>query len=138
MGHPVRFAAVALAVLVLTACQGASGTPSTSPRSTTTTSTHPTGTGDTSPSASVSPTSGQPLVGETLAEGLVSPVPVGCVEVVVVLRGEVEGVPLAPWQAVSTRTARATAANLTGWPIQYPIPLDSTNPLKELGLKANV
>ena len=61
MGHPVRFAAVALAVLVLTACQGASGTPPTSPRSTTTTSTHPTGTSGTSPSASVSPTTGWPL-----------------------------------------------------------------------------
>lgn len=82
--------------------------------------------------------SGQPLVAETLAEGLVPPVPVGYCEVVVELPGEVEGVPPLPWQAVSTRTARATAANLTGWPIQYPISLDSTNPLKEPGLKTNV
>ena len=66
------------------------------------------------------------------------PVPVGCVEVVVVPRGDVEGVPPLPWQAVSTRTARATAATLTRWLIQYPIPLNSKNPLKEPGLKANV
>ncbi len=61
MGHLVRFAAVALAVLVLTACQGNSGTPSTSPSRSTTTSQYPAGTGGTSPSASVSATSGWPL-----------------------------------------------------------------------------
>jgi len=72
MGQRVRFAAVALAVLVLTACQGNGGTPSTSPGSSTTTSQYPTGTGGTSPSASVSATSGWPLTtgaAQTAVEG---------------------------------------------------------------------
>lgn len=72
-----------------------------------------------------------------LAEGLVPLLPVAC-EVVAVLPEGVGGVPPLPWQAVSVRAARATAANLTRWPIQYPIPLGSTNPLTEPGFKANV
>jgi len=61
MGHTVRFAAVALAGLTLTACQSNSGTPPTPSGRTTTTSPHPTGNSGTSPSASVSATSGWPL-----------------------------------------------------------------------------
>lgn len=60
MGHRVRFAAVALTVLALTACQGTSGTPPTMPGNTTTASPHPTGTGGTSPSVSGSSTSNWP------------------------------------------------------------------------------
>ena len=61
MGHTVRFAAVALAGLTLTACQSNSGTPPTPSGRTTTTSPHPIGNSGTSPSASVSATSSWPL-----------------------------------------------------------------------------
>ncbi len=62
MGHTLRFAAVALAALTLTACQGNSGTPPT-PSGRTATTSHATGSSGTSPSASVSPspTSAWPL-----------------------------------------------------------------------------
>lgn len=72
MGHTVRFAAVALAGLTLTACQGASGGPSTMSGSTTATPPHLTGTGGTSPSGSASPTSSWPLTtraAQTAADG---------------------------------------------------------------------
>ena len=61
MSHTLRFAAVALAGLMLTGCQGNSDTPPTPSGRTTTTSPHPTGSSGTSPSASVSATSGWPL-----------------------------------------------------------------------------
>jgi hypothetical protein len=44
------------------------------------------------------------------------------------------GVPLLPWQATSVRPAMATTAKWTVWPIQYAIPFDCRNPLKELVL----
>ena len=62
--------------------------------------------------------------------------PVGCGEVVVVLPEEVGGVLLLLWQAVSVRPARATAANLRVWLIQYAIAFDCRNVLKELVLYA--
>jgi len=79
--------------------------------------------------------SGQPLVGETRAEGPAPLVPVGlswCYEARLRARR------CCPGRLISVRKAMATAANLTLWPIQYPIPVGSTHLLNVLRPYANV